>query len=221
MKIGVVVPWRETPSRLPLKNYIDSWYKQNIPNAKVIYSDTKHEVFNLSAARNAGAEQLSDQDVIIFNDADTYAEKNAMLEGVELAYNTGFAVNPFSAAKLLSQDSTRKIVHEAADPYSVDGDISPNSSGGIIIVTPKTLRTLGGWDEKFLGWGFEDAAFFITHLTLLDKAMLRVSDSYIYCLAHVIDNRRKDLVNLGKERCTMYEQASGNKTEINKLIGGK
>jgi hypothetical protein len=30
---------------------------------------------------------------------------------------------------------------------------------------------------------------------------------------------RKDLVNLGKERCTMYEQASGNKTEINKLIG--
>jgi predicted glycosyltransferase involved in capsule biosynthesis len=221
MKIGVVIPWRETASRLPLKNYIDNWYKQNIPNAKIIYSDTNHKVFNLSAARNAGVNQLLDQDIIVFNDADTYAEKNAMLKGIDMAYETGLAVNPFSAAKLLSLDNTKKIVNEGGDPYNVDGDIYPNSSGGIIIVTPKTLKMLGGWDEKFIGWGFEDAAFFITHLTLLDKAMLKIPDSYIYCLAHVINNREKNLVDLGKERCILYEQASGNKAEINKLITEK
>jgi hypothetical protein len=221
IKVAVVIPWRETKSRLPLMKYVKSWYQKNFPDAEIFFADSGHKIFNISASRNVGTEMAKDYDVIIHNDADTYPEKNAVIEGIKLACDTGFAVNPFSAAKLLSIKNTERIIYKKFNPYGIDGDLYPGSCGGVVIATPETIKKIGGWDEKFIGWGFEDVAFSIAHATLLDHGIIKVEGAYVYCLSHVIDNRKPDLVNLGKDRCTMYEQALGNKIKINKLIGKK
>jgi len=82
MKIGLVIPWRETPSRIkPLQMVLD-WYQTNLPNIEVIYIDRQGEFWSASGSRNDGVRKAQEAhcDVIIINDADTISEISTFIE---------------------------------------------------------------------------------------------------------------------------------------------
>ena len=222
MKIGVVIPWRETESRLPLKNYVDSWYKQNLPDATIVYSDSGHSPFNLSASRNEGAKQLLDYDVIIHNDADTIPEIGPLLNGINKTFETGLFCNPYKTYRSINAKNTKKILmgiksYKNLEYFHIDGACS-----GVIITTPKTWNSVGKFDENFLGWGYEDVAISLAHKAITGHDFLTIPGN-VYGMSHIA-NETKDnveLINHGLQLLNKYLEASNDKGSMIKLLGNR
>jgi hypothetical protein len=222
MKIGVVIPWRETQSRLPLKNYVDSWYRKNLPDAIIVYSDSGHSPFNLSASRNKGAKQLLDYDIIIHNDADTIPEIGPLLDGINKTFKTGLFCNPYESYRSINAINTKKILkgiksYEDLDYFHVDGACS-----GVIITTPKTWNSIGKFDENFLGWGYEDVAVALAHKAITSHDFLTIPGN-VYGMSHAA-NETKDnaeLINHGIKLLNQYFEASKDKESMLKLLGNR
>jgi hypothetical protein len=73
---------------------------------------------------------------------------------------------PYTEARLLTQDGSEHV-HLGTDPDKARiWHSNPNSVGGCVVVSYETWRAVGGWDERFIGWGFEDTAFWAAVDTL-------------------------------------------------------
>jgi hypothetical protein len=42
-------------------------------------------------------------------------------------------------------------------------------------MSTEVFETVGGWDERFKGWGYEDDAFNYVHMVVLGKVVRRIS----------------------------------------------
>lgn len=222
MKIAVVIPWRKTPSRLRLKNYVAAWYKDNLPEARIIYSDSNHEKFNLSASRNAGAREVLNYDIIIHNDADTIPNLKSLREGIDQTFKTGLFCNPYSSYYTVNSDSTSKVLNGSTTLEKSEYEQVHGACSGVIITTPKTWKAVGGFDENFIGWGYEDVAIFVAHKTIMGSEFLIIPGE-VYAMSHA-PNKTKgnpELTNLGLELLNQYFEASKDKESMLKLLGDR
>jgi hypothetical protein len=218
IKIAVVIPWRKTKSRLPVKNYVEAWYSKNLPEAKIIYSDSGHKHFNLSASRNAGAKQVLDYDIIIHNDADTIPNIESLLEGIKQTYETGYFCNPYDDYHMINTANTYRVLDGLETPESADYEHIAGACSGVVITTPKTWKLVGGFDERFLGWGYEDVAIAVAHATIMDHGFLIIPGP-AYAMSHDVAPKPKKLLNLGKKRLEKYMEAMCDKDSMLKMIG--
>lgn len=131
-------------------------------------------LFNRSAAVNRAAKLASDWDVAVIIDSDVICDPNRVKEAVRIAHETGSMVLPHSERLDLSDQAGRLVRSGQLDPlgdfsdhrtrrrfvrraYSVDNGHPSVSS---VVVVPRRLwDTIGGFDEMFRGWGYEDTAF--------------------------------------------------------------
>jgi predicted glycosyltransferase involved in capsule biosynthesis len=218
IKVAVVIPWRETKSRLPVKNYVEAWYRKNLPEAKIIYSDSGHKHFNLSASRNAGALQALDYDVIIHNDADTIPNKKSLIKGIKKTYETGYFCNPYDTYHMINTANTYRVLDGLNSPETADYEHIPGACSGVVITTPNTWKVVGGFDENFLGWGYEDVAIAVAHGTMMDHGFL-IIPGVAYAMSHDVAKKPKNLLNHGKKRLEKYMLAASNKELMFELIG--
>ena len=218
MKIAVVIPWRETKSRLPVKNYVGAWYSKNLPEAKIIYSDSSYKHFNLSASRNAGAKLALDYDIVIHNDADTIPNIESLLEGIKQTYKTGYFCNPYDNYHMINTANTYRILSGLETPESSDYEQIHGACSGVIITTPKTWELVGGFDENFLGWGYEDVAIAVAHATIMEHGFLIIPGA-AYAMSHDVAPKPEKLLNHGKKRLDEYMAAMSNKELMLNLIG--
>lgn len=218
IKVAVVIPWRETPSRLPLKEYVDSWYKKNMPEVKIFYTDSGHKIFNRSASKNLGGDLAKDYDVVIYNDADTIPNLASILDGIDKTYKDELLCNPFDSCRIVDFTNTQKILSGNIPMEDIEYSEYENSCGGILITTPKIFNLLGNYDENFKEWGYEDTAIYFSHLAIMDTGMVRIPGP-IYVLSHEVEDRVPDLLDYGRERIELYSAAKENREEMMKLIG--
>jgi len=184
MKLGIVIPWRETPSRLGPFNYVVDWYKDNFPKAEIFYGNREGELWSPSASRNDGVRlaEAAGCDILIVGDADSLAESQALHEAVEAAYGDGYVHNPFNVYKHLDFESTLFYYLNYPDE-KLNGSLHYDAVGGIFVCTPKTWWELGGMDEKFLQWGPEDRAFDVAHQVIKGIPFVK-HEGMLYSLAH-------------------------------------
>lgn len=116
--------------------------------------------FNRSAAINRAAAAAGYWDVAIILDSDTVPVETQMVEAVRLAYNTNRITFAFTDYMALSKQGTRQIL----DGY--DGSWEPfihermeGTCSSCVVVSRKLWDLIGGFDEEFRGWGWEDVAF--------------------------------------------------------------
>lgn len=219
MKIAVVIPWRSTESRLPLKEYVVDWYTKNLPDFDLFFTDSGHKPFNLSASRNIGANLAKDYDVVIHNDADTIPELQSLLQGIDQVYETGYFCNPYSYYRLIGVNDTRRIaIKKNLELLDAEYVHIAGACSGIVITTPATLDKIGGFDEKFVEWGYEDVAIAVAHATIMDHGFIIIPGN-AFALSHDITTREPDLLSYGAQRLEQYLAAIGNKELMEKLIG--
>lgn len=120
-------------------------------------------LFNRSKAINraaAHAAATGGWDVAVVLDADVIAAPSSVVSAAALAEETGKLVVAFDVRRDLSRAGTRRILagyRGSWDPY-VERTHSGQHSG--IVAIPRSLwELLGGFDEGFEGWGYEDTAF--------------------------------------------------------------
>ena len=118
-------------------------------------------LFNRSAARNEAARAAS-WDVAIFADADTVGEPKKIRRAIEVAAS-GKLAYPFNEYNGLTVGQTKSFL---AGGNPGIGKRIHGSPGGILAVSRLLFDEVGGYDEQFRGWGYEDLAFMYAAGTL-------------------------------------------------------
>lgn len=210
--VSVVIPWRETPSRVELFNYLIGWYSNNFPSFKIVLSDSEHETFNLAASRNIGIKRAFDDgsDIVICSDSDVFVSKDSIVKSILNAIDTNNITIPYKELRKITKDGTDRFLQndaqsfdmlerKASVPYLVENEpqrLSP--CAGILIITKNLFSEFGGFDESYSGWGVEDVDY---HKRYLDKygRLFDYIDGSIISLYHSKeewlnpDNRNVDL----------------------------
>ena len=146
MSAAIVVPWRGgVPSREAAWAKVRAAYDDyGLP---VVTGDSDPALpFNLRQARNRVAEAAGYVDAYVFNDADIIVPRDSMLAAIDLALDRCVAVWPADRAAVrdhvTGEDSDQRLF-----------------VGGTIVVPRVLFEAVGGWDERFVGYGWEDYAF--------------------------------------------------------------
>lgn len=203
MTVTVVIPWREQPDRVAAFNKVVAWWEGN--GFTVITADSDHEHFNISAARNNGVEHAATEQVIIA-DADTIPE----LSNVREALTNDGVTWPFTVYRYMGKHAP-EIYDLPASPFERD---MKGSFGGLFVTTKRTYWALGGQDEQFRVWGYEDQAFRNVAQTL---STVHRTPGYVYAYGHDAP-RIMTRDNPGRHRVQLYMFASGKPDIMRELI---
>lgn len=124
--------------------------------------------FNKSWAMNVGF-GLTTNPVVAFGDADLIASHQAISTSIRATAQRFGAAKPFGRVMDLSQEQTTEFVRSSALPdgdgntdelIREDGEDLPYC-GGLFLIRRELFAEIGGYDERFSGWGGEDDALSI------------------------------------------------------------
>lgn len=181
--LTVLIPWRPQPTRIAAFDAVADWYRENIGAVDIRTVDSDDDVFNLARCRNLGIASVSDpHEVVIINDADTIPQRAALLEAIDAAATSGLVHLPYTEYHWLGSKGTAEYSAGTA-PDDCNFELVRGACSGVYVTTPATWSAHGGQDERFRGWGFEDAAWYVAHETLLGEAPRR-HVGRVYALTH-------------------------------------
>lgn len=204
INIAVIIPWRAKPDRQYAFNIVKSWYKDNLPDARLFFSDDGKKDFCLSGCRNVGVKDAEKfgADVVIINDADTIPEINPLMDAVLTAKNDNYVHLPYTEYRALGLLGTREFKRgvqlKDCGAFIVHGAVS-----GVYVCSPQTWWSHYGQDERFRGWGFEDAAWYTAHTVILGQEPVR-HEGKLYALNHRSANKKGPLFESNKDLCDTY-----------------
>ncbi len=194
MSLDVIIPWGgsiDDPWRTSAFWWVRRRYHKLLPEATVIIGTSNAEPFNRSEARN-NAFAYSDADILVVADADTVFQPEAIRGAVNAIERGAPWVIPYrenGGYYNLSQNATRAVfgrdpAEEIAEPVDEDDWEHKLTSWAGILVLPRTAwEKVGGYDEAFVGWGYEDNAFRVA-LDRLVGAHRRVQTGFVLHLWH-------------------------------------
>lgn len=220
MKLGIIVPWRSQPSRSAAFVKTIARLSDQFPDSTIYCSDKPVERFNVAGARNRGClEAIEDGcDVLLVIDADMMIEKDAVERAIEKAKRMVSVCLPYTLLNRMSSELSTSVINDEVSFEGTRGvgHVVQGQIGGAYVMESSTFLRLNGWDERFVGWGFEDDAFAAAHLAILGKALDRVQ-GYAVTFDHedrdqenLEDNRQRYYGYLNKTRKQMVELTEGN-----------
>lgn len=167
--VSLIVPFRHDNWGYREQNWWSCWRWWNTYGPKgieiCVSDDGDNEPFNRSRARNKAIEKATG-DILIIADADTLVRSDGLIYALgQVAEGKAPWAIPYRWYYNLSREYTDKLNQNEAI-----GRPSPNdekfgyehkilSWAGILVVPKAAALSIGGYDERFEGWGFEDNAF--------------------------------------------------------------
>ncbi|MFJ4045317.1 hypothetical protein ACIPV2_06190 [Microbacterium sp. NPDC089987] len=214
----IVIPWRPAPSRMDAYQRVIAWYRQTLPEVPLETVDTGDVPFVLAACRNSAMRDAAQDEVVVVGDADTIPEREPLIAAIRAAAESRFVHLPYDEYRWLGR--TGSVDHAAGVPLAdcaveqyVEGACS-----GVYVATPRTWESHGGQDEGFRGWGFEDAAWFLAHSTILGAPPVR-HPGRVYALHHVGEVRAGAAYDANAARMEQYRAAAGDPPAMARLVG--
>jgi hypothetical protein len=204
--LTVLIPWRPQPTRIAAFEAVTEWYAENVPDATVHTIDSPDPVFNLAQCRNLGIASVANpHDVVVINDADTLPEL-AALESAIAAASDGLVHLPYTEYHWLGATGTAQY-SDGTPLAECDFELVRGACSGVYVTTPATWEAHGGQDERFRGWGFEDAAWYLAHSTLLGSAPVR-HEGRVYALHHKAEVREGPHYDANAALMERYREAT-------------
>lgn len=214
--VTVIIPWRPAPSRETAFVALTRWYAREFPEFTVHTVDTEDDVFVLAACRNRGIADAYPDDVVVVNDADTIPEPGALRDAVTAARTSGLVHLPYTAYHWLGAAGTSQYL-AGVDPRECEFELVRGACSGVYVTTPRTWAAHGGQDERFRGWGYEDAAWNLAHQTLLGAPPQR-HEGRVYALHHVAETRAGARFDANAALMERYRSAAGDLDAMRSLV---
>ncbi len=179
MKVVILVPWRSDDSeRAAVWKVCRARWEALFPDWPLFEGRSPDGPFNRSAAINDAARQAGDWDVAVVIDADVMLREGNVREAVKRAAKTGKVTWAHRRWRAISEEATKRLTRPDrawAEAMLGKGGIERSDlDADVDLIIEKTTRiswscciairrdawdTIGGFDERFAGWGFEDIAF--------------------------------------------------------------
>ena len=170
----ILVPRRDDNGpRDALWAWCKAWWEREQSHMPIVEGYHTDGLFNRSAAVNRAARLAGDWDVAVIIDSDVICDPNRVKEAVGIARESGSMVLPHSVRYDLSPRASLEV--RAGDPNAlfaatprwrrahvahVYAAENGHPSVSSVVVVPRRLwDEVGGFDEAFRGWGYEDTAF--------------------------------------------------------------
>lgn len=213
MPIGGAIatdPWRGRAFE-----WLQARYEALLPDAELVLGTSDVSPFSRSAARN-DAFSRSSGDVLLVADADIVFHPAQVRAGLALIDAGAPWTICYRAARgyfVLTAEATMRILAlppdaEIPEPTSPDDWTWADLSwAGLLLVPRAAWETVGGYDARFTGFGYEDNAFRFA----LDNrvgAHARVETEYVLHLHHERtheDNFGQPYIEHNRELCRQYE----------------
>lgn len=208
--VAVVIPWRPgTPERNAHHDTVRAHLAALLPDVIHLDVDSGHMPFSRAGSRNEGVRQAqaAGADVVVICDADTLVESEPLHASITAAAD-GVMHLPYTWYRGLSPDGTAAYL--AAKPAAgCHAELEHQwATGGIIVIQPTAWWAMGGMDERFTGWGFEDAAARICADALLGQTVRH--DGTITHLWHPPESNLGSPQHVANgEHCQRYVDATG------------
>jgi hypothetical protein len=145
-----------------LWRFCRAYWTRVAPEIELFEGHHDEGLFNRSAAINRAAAAAGSWDVGVVLDSDVLADPELVREAIVHAAATGRMVVAFDVRHDLSRAGTARVVDGFSGSWSkwIERDHYDQHSG--IVAIPRALfDQVGGFDEAFEGWGYEDTAFAI------------------------------------------------------------
>lgn len=214
--LTVLIPWRPQPTRLAAFDAVADWYRENLGDVDIRPVDSDDVPFNLARCRNLGIASVADpNEVVVINDADTIPEREPLLAAMSAAATSGLVHLPYTEYRWLGRRGTADF--EAGRMLDdCDFELVTGACSGVYVTTPATWFDHGGQDERFRGWGFEDAAWYLAHETLLGEAPRR-TEGRVYALHHEAQVREGAQYDANAALMDAYREASSDVATMRSL----
>lgn len=138
-----------------------------MPNAEICMGDYSGEPFCKSVAVNNAAKKAT-RDIFIIADADIVFNADQIKNAVEVLNSHPWVI-PYRSLFRLDYEKTNELCKRNPDLRLDDADFQGCTKldirtgyelvGGVNVVPRKYFEKVGGFDERFKGWGGEDDAF--------------------------------------------------------------
>lgn len=162
----ILVPRRDDDGpRDALWAWCKAWWEREQSHMPIIEGYHTEGLFNRSAAINRAARLAGDWDVAVIIDADVLCDPERVKEAVVMARETGAMVLPHDERRDLSPKGSRLVQAGYAGSWDrhvhhrYSEDNGHPSVSSVLVVSRTQWDVIGGFDESFRGWGFEDTAF--------------------------------------------------------------
>jgi mannosyltransferase OCH1-like enzyme len=172
--ISFIIPYKpDNGPRDKIFNFVYNKYKKDFPNSEFIFGEdtSGEEHFCKSHAVNDGVAK-SKGEIIIITDGDLIVDKKVIEKGIAGLRTSPFIL-PFGYCANLTAKISEEIVNgqKFMEPqmrqnnYVVrnirvgESQWGDKLAGLIQIITKDLFYQIGGMDERFKGWGYEDTVF--------------------------------------------------------------
>lgn len=203
--------------------WVVSYYERMFPEAELCVGLAEDKPFNRSKAVNLAAAQAT-RSVFAIADADLFFERKLMDDSLQLLGSVPWIV-PYRHIVRLSQPLSERILRSNPG-WPLDKKLKlPRLKeasvrvGGLIVLERSSFESVGGFDERFIGWGGEDDAFASAANTALGR-YVRLKHT-IYHLWHPkVGYERNPYADWNLCLRKMYRLAEGDRKKLTMLQGG-
>jgi hypothetical protein len=173
MRTVILLPWRSDNGwREKLWAHCHAVWEREFPDWPIYIGLSDDGPFQRSQAINRAAEAAGEWDVALIIDGDTISDPQAVRAAVAHAHETGALAIAHRARLMLTKHATHQVLAGRKVPASDRRSVSrvwQDSVSCAVAVSRKTWELVDGFDERFIGWGFEDTAFYVACETLTGK----------------------------------------------------
>lgn len=229
--LSVLIPWGDDgSSRRRGFAWLLERYDRLLPDAELVIGRSDTTPFNLSAARNHAFAQAS-HDLLLLADADAVFSVRQVLRGArEMARGARWVI-PYGDRRFyyLSAAQTAKLLD---GPPQIDLPLpgadarAAQAVCGLMLIPREGWERVGGFDERFAGWGREDDAFVLALETLWGPCT-RLEEPAMHLWHEVAPETRYDspCFAANSRLYAWYVEAAGNaeamREVLEPVVGGR
>jgi hypothetical protein len=162
--ISLLIPFdSDDPERIRVFDWVLTRWSLLFDGWEIVVGGGGMDPFSRSAARNE-AFDMSTGDILVVSDADTICESQTVIKALRaldqgapwvVAHDRYYSLTREYTNRLLSQSPSTPLMH----PFESDWIMHACSLAGVLVIPRAAWERVGGYNEEFIGWGFEDNEF--------------------------------------------------------------